>query len=734
MSVIEVAIGYAREPGRFRVQVVDSPVGHASADVDLDVDGLLAGRERFEQTLLLSGIAARRNPTAEEKLVTDAGKALFTALLGTGEVAGRYRATGAVADERGEDLRIVLRIDAPELAALPWEAMYDEGAGGYVCRQHQLVRHVPVASAPPRLPVQPPLRVLGVISAPGDLPPLDVERERGQLARALAEPVKNGLVELAWAPEATWAAIHDQLMAGEWHVLHFIGHGDFDPERDEGRLALTGEDGMSDDVEASRFADLLRQARPMPRLVMLNSCQGATASTGDLFSGTAATLARSGVSAVAAMQYSISDSAAIAFARGFYTALARARGVDDAVSAGRIAILGTSGQTLEWVTPALYLRGNDARLFDVSPGVPASAQLADVRDQQPRGVLPSSRLGPRLLLTLASHTGAVTQAAFNPDGTMLATGSDDHSISLWNTTTGSEVRVLRGHDSAVRGVGFSRDGNLLGSYSAEGKALRLWDVASGASAHLLSGHTYPVSAAAFSPDGTLLATASWDQTTRLWNVASGQTQHVLAYSSRAARFWARRGIRGVAFSPDSGLVATGGHDGKARIWDSATGGLVHVLAGHTAAVYRVGFSRDGSLLATVSEDLTVRLWNVGAGELTFVLSGHESAVNGLAFSPDGRLLATAGDRTVRLWHPDTGKYQQILVGHTGTVRSAGFSPDGALLVTASQDKTARVWDIAARRFAVLAGHGAVVRGAIFSPDGTLVATISDDKTARIWAL
>lgn len=84
-------------------------------------------------------------------------------------------------------------------------------------------------------------------------------------------------------------------------------------------------DGRRDLVEASRFADLLRQARPAPRLVVLNSCSGATAGGGDLFAGTAAALARAGVPAVVAMQFEITDAAAAVFARGFYTALAQGR-------------------------------------------------------------------------------------------------------------------------------------------------------------------------------------------------------------------------------------------------------------------------------------------------------------------------------------------------------------------------------------------------------------------------
>jgi hypothetical protein len=193
---------------------------------------------------------------------------------------------------------------------------------------------------------------------------LDVDKEKEQLERALDRLAGAGLVEVVWAPSAVWADLQDELLSGTWHVVHYIGHGDFDPDRDEGVLTLVREeDGRADVVEASRLVDLLRQARPVPRLVVLNSCSGAAAGTTDLFSGTAAALVRGGVSAVAAMQYEISDPAAVAFARGFYGAVARGRGVDEAVSSGRVAIMGLSGRTLEWVTPVLYLRGRDSRLF-----------------------------------------------------------------------------------------------------------------------------------------------------------------------------------------------------------------------------------------------------------------------------------------------------------------------------------------------------------------------------------
>jgi molecular chaperone DnaK len=365
-AIIEVAIRHGDAHGIFTVEVVSSAAGEASASVPLEVDGLLSQRERLQSAVLASSVASRRVLSETERPVREMGQLLFTAALGAGEVAGRYRASAALAAERGQRLRVVLRIDSPELAVLPWEAMYDEAVGEYVCRHDQLVRHAQIASVPPPLQVRPPLRILGVVSSPRGLSPLDVEKEQEQLARALARPASLGLVDLQWAPAATWADLHAMLFEGPWHVLHYIGHGDFDPVREEGFVSLVAENGRAHNVAAHRLVTLLRQASPMPRLAVLNSCMGAQASASDLFSGTAAALVRGGFSAAAAMQYEISDQAAIAFARGFYTAIAHGRGIDDAMSSGRVAILGTSDNTLEWLTPVLYLRGRNARIFTIS--------------------------------------------------------------------------------------------------------------------------------------------------------------------------------------------------------------------------------------------------------------------------------------------------------------------------------------------------------------------------------
>jgi hypothetical protein len=367
MNVIEVAIGPVNGSNTYKVDVLRSRAGEATVHVAMDADMLLASRTQLQQAVLASAVPSRAVLPETERPLREVGALLFSALLGSGEVAGRYRASAALATDQGEGLRVVLRINSPLLAGLPWEAMYDDTVGAYVCRREQLVRHVPVASVVAPLTVQLPLQILGVASSPRGFMVLDVEREKEHLARALSGLCNDGRVTVHWALKATWAELQDLLLRHEWHVVHFIGHGDYDHARDEGVLALVGEDGRPDLVEASRLVDLLRQARPMPRLVILNSCSGAVIGTQDLFSGTAAALVRGGVSAVAAMQYEISDSAAIAFTRGFYTAIAHGRGVDDATSSGRVAILGTSPRTLEWVTLCFIYVGMTAAYLSYLP-------------------------------------------------------------------------------------------------------------------------------------------------------------------------------------------------------------------------------------------------------------------------------------------------------------------------------------------------------------------------------
>jgi WD40 repeat protein len=496
------------------------------------------------------------------------GQALFAALLGTGEVAGRYRAAEAV--------------------------------GSYVCRRNQLVRHLGVPSAAMPLTVTPPLRILGIVSSPPELAPLDVDKEKEQLTRALAPLYADGLAEVVWAPSANWADLQDMLLGDEWHVVHFTSHGGFDA--DHGILALTGEDGRMHLVQASRLVDLLCQAHPVPRLVVLNSCSGAATGGTDLFSGTAAALVRGGVTAVAAMQYEPSNPAAIAFSRGFYGAISRGRGVDEAVSSGRVAILGLSDRTLEWVTPVLYLRGHDSHLFTL-PAATTSTTKVPVRDTSPS----------RVVRTLAGRIGRAYDVAFSPDGTLIAyathavntvyTASGYDTLRLWETTSWKQVKVLRGQTASVRVI-------------------------------------------AFSPDGTLLASAGGDNTVRLWDTGTGKQVGTLKWHTRRGLSAA---VLGVAFSPDGTLLAAGGDDKTVRLWQTATGKLVHTLTGYNGSVWSISFSPDGAWLAAAGGGHRIELWDTTTGLSPRRYPRHRPPDFRVAFSLDGTLASASDDGTVRLW-------------------------------------------------------------------------------------
>ncbi|MGH3811331.1 MAG: NB-ARC domain-containing protein, partial [Pseudonocardiaceae bacterium] len=364
-------------------------------------------------------------------------------------------------------------------------------------------------------------------------------------------------------------------------------------------------------------------------------------------------------------------------------------------------------------------------------GIPALQAALDSY----RAVLPRPRLEPAWplpdqpdlaqLATPTGHTGGVLGCAFYPDGTLLATTSDDGTVRLWQVSDGTQHAVLTGHTGGVWGCAFSPDGALLATTSDD-RTVRLWDFAADAQATVLAGHEDWVTSCAFSPNGTLLATTSSDGTARLWQVSDG-TQHAVltGHTSRT---------NGCAFSPNGTLLATTSNDGTARLWQLTTGAEAALLTGHTSQVNGCAFSPDGVLLATTSNDGTARLWQISDGTQHTVLTGHISAVRSCAFSPDGALLATtSNDQTVRLWQISDGTQHAVLTGETSRVSDCAFSPDGALLATASNDGTARLWQVSdVTEHTVLTGHTAWVRSCAFSPDGTLLATGSYDRTARLW--
>ncbi|MDQ3912482.1 MAG: CHAT domain-containing protein [Actinomycetota bacterium] len=370
--------------GRTYPVSVRSPKGEARAQMRFPFDEweLKDRLQALEIALLRSGGKRRRIPSPQEQAAQDFGRGLFDALL-VGDVRTRFEMSLDEARRQNKGLRLKLRIRPPELAHLPWEFLYDAEQDRYLCLSATtpLVRHLDLPRGVERLAVSPPLRVLGMVTSPSGLEALDVEHEKRLVEEAVKRLRAQNLLELTWLDGQTWRYLQRAMRGGPWHVFHFVGHGGFDPATEEGALAFADEAGRKRLLRAASLAELLDDHYPL-RLVFLNSCEGARGSDSDAFSSTAATLVRRGVPAVVAMQYEITDEAAIEFSRDFYEALADGLPVDTAVTEARTAV--SMESTLEWGTPVLYMRSPDGRIFDM-PTEGRSSRSAETNEQtQPR--------------------------------------------------------------------------------------------------------------------------------------------------------------------------------------------------------------------------------------------------------------------------------------------------------------------------------------------------------------
>lgn len=286
------------------------------------------------------------------------GERLYEAVFGGTVLGFLSRALGTV--KVGQRLRLRLHT-SPEVSNWPWELLRDHG--GFLGRSEKLsiTRYpdIPVKVPPCRGPR--PLRILVVISNPIDCPTLEVEREWEEIRNTLNWWKTRGRVQVERLEAPTLLALKNRLKQRCYHALHFIGHGTFDVAQGLGVLLFEDEQRRSVQITGAALAGVLDGFRSM-RLVILNACQGAKT---EGFSGVAQKLLLAGIPAVVAMQYPISDDAAISFARSFYEVIAEEMPVDQAVYEARASMFPLDdGKRIDWAVPVLFLQSPDGRLFD----------------------------------------------------------------------------------------------------------------------------------------------------------------------------------------------------------------------------------------------------------------------------------------------------------------------------------------------------------------------------------
>jgi hypothetical protein len=321
--------------------------------------------------------------------------------------------------------------------------------------------------------------------------------------------------------------------------------------------------------------------------------------------------------------------------------------------------------------------------------------------QSPPALPPIDPQQARLEQTISSLDAPGSALAYSERLGMLALGSDDGAIQVWDRD------VLQGIRSGGR------------------------------TSSVLHGHAGAVLALAWN-DGPFLASAGSDRKVMLWSMPDGKISQTIASEGL---------VRALALAPGGKVLAAAGDDGSIVLFDTATAKSVGKLEGHRDWVIALTFSHDGKLLASGGYDGQVKIWDVASRKLLNSVMARAApskeqptpvanAVRALAFSHDDKIVAVGGtDTLIHLLQTSDGKLVRSMSGHASSVTALGFHPGGAVLASASKDRTVRLWDAAkGTMLKSLEGHSSWVQGAAFVAAGTRLASVSADRTLRIWNL
>ncbi len=360
---------------------------------------------------------------------------------------------------------------------------------------------------------------------------------------------------------------------------------------------------------------------------------------------------------------------------------------------------------------------------------------------------------------VAEHSGAISSVAFAPGGQLLATGSLDHSIRLWDVSTGRRVETLHGNPSEVWALAFSADGQDIISGAKDG-TVRLWPTNAAAKERFYEGRWTPLK---FSKDGQVLAVINDQSQFVLLNLKTGEPEDQVQLSRRQPAqlpFWSgalsddlrvlveplpEGGLRvwdlpvgksmdvgsremrkpWTAISPDGSILLAGGERDSALWWNLRDLSEAPVRLEAKGAL----FSRNGAVLVTL-HDGAFKRWDPKARSLKaeFTVEADLSFGTPLTLSDDGNILAAGSnairetENAIRLWNTRSGKLLGVCQGHTQGVRWLAFAPDAETLASVSDDSTFRFWNVRTQQELLSIQRIAdPIREILFSPDGNWLA-------------
>lgn len=283
------------------------------------------------------------------------------------------------------------------------------------------------------------------------------------------------------------------------------------------------------------------------------------------------------------------------------------------------------------------------------------------------------------------HTQAIRTIAWSPDRKLLASGSSDKTVHIWDAMAGRTVLVYKLHNGGINDVTWSSDGKYIVSASDD-KTVHKWLITSGQNMFVYRGHTDIVHCAAYLSKKELIVSGGIGNSVQVSSAIRGQ--RLLSYDGH------KSGINALAHSPDEHYIASASNDGTIQIWDVANGHTLVTYGGHVGAwtwIQSVAWSSDGTRIASGDANGKVHIWDADAGKHFVTCNGHTGRVYALTWSPDSKYIASgSGDGTMQVWDSNTGQ-SLFTYSHSAPVNAVAWSPDGSRIATGCDDKIARIW-------------------------------------------
>ncbi len=339
-------------------------------------------------------------------------------------------------------------------------------------------------------------------------------------------------------------------------------------------------------------------------------------------------------------------------------------------------------------------------------------------------------------INVSDNDKAIIKLQFNHKSGVLASASKGGLIEF-RKSDGTRINLFKADSEDIDDAAFSPDGNLI-AVAGKDKKIKLWkcNIQSWECKRELVSFQIPqeditdVYSIVFSSESDLIASGYRDGTIRIWNKTGKLLEEINKPQQKKDNRDFSTAIWSLAFSPDDKYIASASEDRKVKIWNQ-NGTLFKELKdngnnSHNEKVNRVVFSSDGKYIASASKDNTVKIWNL-EGKLLKTFKGHTETVLAVAFHPKNNNMIASGsyDKTVRLWKTSF----QV---HNDTVKAISFSPNAQLIASASDDRTIKFCNKDGSKCNTLRGHKDWVNDIAFSSDGKVIVSGSDDGTVKLW--